>query len=32
MSGTRRRPGRMGPFIEGFSAQLLEVGYTTQHR
>jgi site-specific recombinase XerD len=29
MSGTRRRPGRMGPFIEGFSAQLLEVGYTT---
>ncbi len=28
MSGTRRRPGRMGPFIEGFSARLLEVGYT----
>ena len=28
MSGTRRRPGRMGPIIEGFSARLLEVGYT----
>ncbi len=28
MSGTRRTPGRMGPFIEGFSARLLESGYT----
>ena len=28
MSGTRRRPGRMGPHIEGFEARLLELGYT----
>lgn len=28
MSGTRRKPGRMGPHIEGFRAWLLEAGYT----
>jgi hypothetical protein len=29
MSGTRRKPGRMGPHIDGFRARLLELGYTT---
>lgn len=28
MSGTRRKPGRMGPHIAGFEAWLLELGYT----
>ncbi len=28
MSGTRRKPGRMGPHIDGFGARLLELGYT----
>lgn len=28
MSGTRRKPGRMGPYIDGFRARLLELGYT----
>ena len=28
MSGTRRKPGRMGPHIAGFEARLLELGYT----
>lgn len=28
MAGTRRKPGRMGPFIAGFQAELLELGYT----
>ena len=28
MTGTRRKPGRMGPHIEGFQARLLELGYT----
>lgn len=28
MSGTRRKPGRMAPYIEGFQASLLEQGYT----
>lgn len=28
MSGTRRKPGRMGPHIEGFAARLLDLGYT----
>lgn len=28
MSGTRRKPARMGPHIEGFGARLLELGYT----
>lgn len=30
MSGTRRRPGRLGPFVEGFRVWLLEAGYTPQ--
>jgi hypothetical protein len=28
MAGTRRKPGRMGPYIEGFRARLMELGYT----
>jgi site-specific recombinase XerD len=28
MSGTRRKPGRLGPFVEGYREQLLELGYT----
>ncbi len=28
MSGTRRNPGSMGPFIEGFGSRLVELGYT----
>lgn len=28
MSGTRRKPGRMGPHIEGLEIWLLELGYT----
>ncbi|MBW8060728.1 MAG: hypothetical protein FVQ78_10525 [Solirubrobacterales bacterium] len=28
MSGTRRRPGRLGPFVEGYRERLLELGYT----
>ena len=27
MSGTRRKPGQMSPFIEGFRDRLLELGY-----
>jgi site-specific recombinase XerD len=27
MSGTRRKPGAMGPFVEGFRGRLLELGY-----
>jgi site-specific recombinase XerD len=30
MSGTRRRPGRLGPFVEGYRVWLLEAGYTPQ--
>ena len=30
MSGTRRKPGRLGPFVEGYSVWLLEAGYTPQ--
>ena len=30
MSGTRRKPGRLGPFVEGYRAWLLERGYTPQ--
>ena len=30
MSGTRRRPGRLGPFVEGYRVWLLESGYTPQ--
>jgi len=28
MSGTRRKPGGMGPYIGGFERRLLELGYT----
>ncbi len=28
MSGTRRKPGRAGPFVSGFEASLLEQGYS----
>jgi site-specific recombinase XerD len=28
MSGTRRKPGLMGPFVEGFRSRLVELGYT----
>lgn len=28
MSGTRRKPGRLGPFVEGYRVRLLERGYT----
>lgn len=30
MSGTRRKPGRLGPFVEGYRVCLLEAGYTPQ--
>jgi len=28
MSGTRRRPGRLGPFVEGYRVRLIGLGYT----
>jgi site-specific recombinase XerD len=28
MSGTRRKPGRIGPFVSGFQSSLLEQGYS----
>jgi site-specific recombinase XerD len=28
MSGTRRKPGSLGPFVEGYRVRLLELGYT----
>ncbi len=28
MSGTRRKPGRMGPYVSGFKTRLLELSYT----
>lgn len=28
MSGPRRKSGRLGPFVEGYRARLLEMGYT----
>jgi site-specific recombinase XerD len=28
MSGTRRKPGALGPFVEGYRVRLLELGYT----
>ena len=28
MSGTRRKPGRMGPFVSGFQTSLSEQGYS----
>ncbi|HEX5922331.1 MAG TPA: tyrosine-type recombinase/integrase [Baekduia sp.] len=30
MSGTRRKPGRLGAFVEGYRARLLELGYTPE--
>src|SRR5205809_467839 len=30
MSGTRRKPGRLGPFVEGYRVWLLERGYTPE--
>ena len=30
MSGTRRKPGCLGSFVEGYRARLLELGYTPQ--
>jgi len=30
MSGPRRKPGRLGPFVEGYRVWLLEAGYTPQ--
>jgi len=32
MSGTRRKPGAMGPFIEGLNARLAAAGYTAGTR
>lgn len=28
MSGTRRKPGRLGPYVDGYRCRLLELGYT----
>ncbi len=28
MSGTRRKPGRLGPYVDGYRARLLALGYT----
>lgn len=28
MSGTRRKPGRLGPYVEGYRAHLLELGHS----
>jgi hypothetical protein len=28
MSGSRRRPGRLGPFVDGYRAWLLGLGYS----
>lgn len=30
MSGTRRKPGRLGPFVDGYRSCLLEDGYTPE--
>jgi len=30
MSGTRRKPGRLGPHVEGYRAWLEQCGYTPQ--
>lgn len=30
MSGTRRKPGLMGPYVDGFGSRLLELGYTPE--
>ena len=28
MSGSRREPGPLGPFVDGYRARLLELGYS----
>ncbi len=28
MSGTRRKPGPLGPYVDGYRARLLELGYS----
>lgn len=28
MSGTRRKPGPLGPFVEGYRARMIELGYS----
>ncbi len=28
MSGSRRKPGLLGPFVDGYRARLLELGYS----
>lgn len=28
MSGSRRKPGRLGPYVDGYRARLLELGYS----
>jgi hypothetical protein len=28
VSGTRRKPGRLGPYVEGYRARVLELGYS----
>jgi site-specific recombinase XerD len=28
VSGTRRKPGRLGPYVDGYRARLLELGYS----
>jgi site-specific recombinase XerD len=28
MSGTRRKPGQLGPYVDGYRCRLLELGYT----
>ncbi len=28
MSGSRRKPGRLGPYVEGYRVRLLELGYS----
>jgi site-specific recombinase XerD len=30
MSGSRRKPGRLGPFVEGYRESLLAAGYTSE--
>src|SRR5690349_13896285 len=28
VSGTRRKPGRLGPYVDGYRARLLQLGYS----
>ena len=30
MPGTRRKPGKLGPYVEDFRSRLLALGYTTE--